>query len=281
MCDEGRFGWKYLQSDQRLTLPEQRERGGRVLSQDWDVILKALHTSLSLAAKDPHKGIAAVFSPWMTVEEAYLLASYLKSLTTNLTLAMGPVRTVGEDDRYPKDLHGRLVEPTKFTIRAEKSPNRRGVELIVQHFGGGPAQMGDVLGRAASGDFAAVYLVGGDPAGWISEEQAAALDSVKLVIVQDILSSAASRRADFVLAGGSFAERDGTFVNHAGLAQGIRRAVHGPGESRPDGRILWELSARRGMYQASAMRREMSQSVPALAEMSVGELGEYGVNVGQ
>jgi NADH-quinone oxidoreductase subunit G len=281
MCDEGRFGWKYMQSDERLTLPEQRERGGRVLSQDWDVILKALHTSLSTAAKDPRKGIAAVLSPWMTVEEAYLIASYLKSLTTNVTLAMGPVRTVGEDDRYPKDLHGRPLEPTKFTIRAEKCPNRRGVEIILQHFAGGVVPMGDVLGRAASGDFAAVYLVGGDPAGWISEEQAAALDSLKLVVVQDIFPSPASRRADFVLAGGSFAERDGTFINHAGLAQAIRRAVHGPGESRPDGRILWELAARRGMYQANAMRRELAQSVPALAELSVGELGEYGVNVGQ
>ena len=39
---------------------------------------------------------------------------------------MGPVHTVGEDDKYPKDVHGRPIEPTKFTIRAEKCPNRRG-----------------------------------------------------------------------------------------------------------------------------------------------------------
>ena len=31
MCDEGRFGWKYMHSDERLTLPEQRRRRqGRV-----------------------------------------------------------------------------------------------------------------------------------------------------------------------------------------------------------------------------------------------------------
>ena len=71
--------------------------------------------------------------------------------------------------------------------------------------------MGDVLGRAAAGDFAALYLVGGDPEGWINEAAGGgARQSVPLVIVQDILPSPASRRATFVLPGGSFAERDGT-----------------------------------------------------------------------
>jgi NADH-quinone oxidoreductase subunit G len=279
MCDEGRFGWKYMQADERLELPVQRERGGRVLSQDWDVVLPAVHSALVSAAKDPHKGVAAVLSPWMTLEEAYLLAVYLKSLSTNVTLALGPVRVVGQDDRYPKSLRHEPVEPTKFTIRAEKCPNRRGVEIILQHFTGGVTQMGDVLGRAAAGDFAALYLVGGDPAGWISDEQAAALDKTKLVIVQDILPSAAGRRADFVLAGGSFAERDGTFVNHAGLAQEIHRSIHGPGEARPDGRILWELSARRGLYHADSLRRELAQNVPALAALGVGSLGVFGVKL--
>jgi NADH-quinone oxidoreductase subunit G len=279
MCDEGRFGWKYLMAEERLALPEQRERGGKVLSKDWDIVLPAVHSALTAAAKDPHKGLAAVLSPWMTLEEAYLLAGYLKSLATKVTLALRPVHVVGEDDRYPKDLRGKPLEPTKFTIRAEKCPNRRGVEIILNHFAGGVTPMGDVLGRASAGDFAAVYLAGGDPNGWISDEQAGALDKTKLVIVQDILPSAASRRADFVLAGGSFAERDGTFVNHAGLAQEIHRSIHGPGEARPDGRIFWELSARRGMYQPNALRREMGQNIPALAALGAGALGEFGVKV--
>jgi len=41
-------------------------------------------------------------------------------------LALGPVPKIGEDDTYPKDRKGRPVEPVKFTIRAEKCPNRRG-----------------------------------------------------------------------------------------------------------------------------------------------------------
>jgi NADH-quinone oxidoreductase subunit G len=213
----------------------------------------------------------------MTLEEAYLLASYLKSLTQNVSFAMGPVRTMGEDDKYPKDVHGRPMEPVKFTIRAEKCPNRRGVEAMLRHYAGDVVPMGDVLGRAAAGDFVAIYLVGGDPDGWITGEQAAALEQVETVIVQDILPSPASQRATFLLSVGSFAERDGTFVNHAGLAQEIRRAIRSPGEAKPDGRILWDLAGRRGLLNLASLRREMSEMIPGFGPLAAGELGEYGV----
>ena len=89
MCDEGRFGWKYIHAEERITLPEQRERGGRVISRDWDVVLPAVRRALRSGAHDPPRGIAAVLSPWMTVEEAYLLASYLKSLSANVRWRWG------------------------------------------------------------------------------------------------------------------------------------------------------------------------------------------------
>jgi NADP-dependent 3-hydroxy acid dehydrogenase YdfG len=66
----------------------------------------------------------------LTCEEAYLLAKWMKTLSGQVRLALGPVPVVGEDDTYPKDRRGRPAEPVKFTIRAEKCPNRRGVEEV-------------------------------------------------------------------------------------------------------------------------------------------------------
>jgi NADH-quinone oxidoreductase subunit G len=278
MCDEGRFGWKYMHSDERIAMPEQR-RDGKIISRDWDVILPDARRALVEASKISRKQIAAVLSPWMTVEEAYLLAIYLKSLSADVALAMGPVRIVGEDDKYPKDVHGRAVEPVKFTIRAEKCPNKRGVEAVLLHFAGEVQPMGDILGRAAAGDFSAMYLVGGDPEGWITEAQAAALEKVGTVIVQDILPSAASRRATYVLAGGSFAERDGIFVNHKGVAQEIHRSIRSPHEAKPDGRILWDLAGRRGLLNLPSLRREIGEVIAELKPLMVGELGEFGVKL--
>jgi len=278
MCDEGRFGWKYMHDESRLTMPEQR-RNGKVVSRDWDVVLPSMREALAAAGRGKKKGIAAVLSPWMTLEEAYLLTGYLKSLAAKVTFALGPVRVVGQDDKYPKDVHGQAIEPVKFTIRAEKCPNRRGVDAILSHHVGSVATMGDLLGRAASGDFAAVYLVGGDPEGWFNEAHAGALENVETVIVQDIRPSAASARATFVLPGGSFAERDGTFVNHAGLAQEIHRSIRSPGEAKPDGRILWDLAGRRGLFNAAALRKEMGEKIKGFEPLAVGKLGEFGVRL--
>jgi NADH-quinone oxidoreductase subunit G len=278
MCDEGRFGWKYIHDEARLTLPEQRQNG-RVVSRDWDVIMPALREALVAAGRNKKKGIAAVLSPWMTIEEAYLLTNYLKSLTSKVTFAMGPVRVVGQDDKYPKDVHGKPMEPVQFTIRAEKCPNRHGVDAVLNHHVGSVATMGDLLGRAEAGDFAAVYLVGGDPEGWFKDVQAAALEQVETVVVQDILPSAASARAHFVIPGGSFTERDGTFVNHSGLAQEIHRAIRSPGEAKPDGRILWDLAGRRGLFNVAALRKEIGEKIKSLAPLTVGKLGEYGVKL--
>jgi NADH-quinone oxidoreductase subunit G len=278
MCDDGRFGWKYIHSDQRLKHPEVSQ-GDRRNAVDWDTALTATRSALQNAAKSNPKGVAAVLSPWMTVEEAYLLAKYLKSLSPDIRLALGPVRVEGQDDHYPKDVRGNAQEKIKFTIRAEKCPNRRGVELILQHFQGSIINIGDILGDAAEGRIDTLYFIGGDPRGGLDESKAAALAKVKTLIVQDILPSPVSARAHIVLAGGSFAERDGTFVNHAGLAQAIHRSIRSPEEARPDGRILWDLSNRKGLFNADVIRKEIGTEIPAALALATGKLCESGVKV--
>lgn len=275
MCDEGRFGWKYTHSDQRLTSPEARTNG-HVTSSDFDSVLTSVRSALKKAAQG--KGsIAAVLSPWMTVEEAYLLAGFLKSLSGEVTLAMGPVRIEGNDQQFPKDIKGNVVEPVKFTIRAEKAPNRAGVEAVLSHFAGDVMPFEELLRLSSAGQFSAVYLVGGDPEGWISEIQAEAFSKIETVIVQDILPSPVLKHATHVLPSGTFVEREGVFVNHKGLAQMIRRSVRGPDGTRPDGRLLWELAERTGLIQTDALRSEIATAIPALAAINNPELKVNGV----
>jgi predicted molibdopterin-dependent oxidoreductase YjgC len=134
----------------------------------------------------------------------------------------------------------------------------------------------EIVRLSSTGRFSAVYLVGGDPNGWISEIQAEAFSDVESVIVQDILPSAVLQHATHVLPSGTFVERDGVFVNHAGLAQVIRRSVRGPDGTRPDNRLLWELTERRGLVQLDALRAEIA-TVPALETLTSASLKEDGV----
>ena len=47
MCDEGRFGWKYLHAEERLTVPELKRRDGSLVSRDWDAVLAAVRDARS------------------------------------------------------------------------------------------------------------------------------------------------------------------------------------------------------------------------------------------
>ena len=282
MCDEGRFGWKYTHSDQRLSAPEIRTNG-QVTSRDWDQVLASARTALRKTALAGKTKIAAVLSPWMTVEEAWILASFLKSLSPQAVLAMGPVRVTGKDEHFPKDVKGNVVEPVKFTIRAEKCPNRAGVQAVLSHFTGDVMPFEELLRLASNGQFGAVYLAGGDPESWISEIQAEAFSKVETVIVQDFLASPVLKHATHVLPSGTFVEREGVVINHKGLAQLIRRSVRGPDGTRPDSRILWELTERSGLVQTDTVRSEIASGIPALAGLSDPALKADGVllNVAQ
>lgn len=342
MCDEGRFGWKYIHSEDRLLAPrvgrlteggddeleasvpeladaaevtdaaafvgsvhlgwQHSELHGHDMPlptnidlppdmaavDPWPATLAATRAAIRAAMEQDPQGFVVIFSPMMTVEEAYLLAKFFRSGSARPTLALGPVPMVGEDDRYPKDYKGDQPAPeeTRFTIRAEKCPNRRGVELVLKHFQGEVIRFETVLQRLQGDDFSGAYVVGGytgsHPVGdGFSAEAVQAFSRLSCLIVQDILRSPLTDVATVVLAGGSFAEREGTFVNHAGLAQAIRPVIRPVGDARADGRILFELAGRIGLFNAAVIRREIAKEIPAFAALASGELGELGTFLNQ
>jgi NADH-quinone oxidoreductase subunit G len=279
MCDEGRLGYKYVNSAERILHPSAR-RDGKLTPAPWHEVLPALRTQLEELAARNAAAVSGVLSPFLTCEEAYLLAKYLKGLSGEVRLALGPVPVVGQDDTYPKDRRGRPVEPVKFTIRAEKCPNRRGVEEVLRHFQGEVIGFDQVIRAAQEGQTRAVYLTAGyppRPGGWISEDQARALEKLSLLIVQDLLPSPVSELAHFLLPAAAWAEKDGTFVNHAGLAQAIHWAVTPAGECRTDGQVFLELLQRRGLIHAPTLRAELGRAIPYFAKLVEAEPGEQGV----
>lgn len=280
MCDEGRFGYGYIHAEERIRVPEQKDGPPATNGQPgprWAETLNHVRESFKQIAKKNGQQIAAVFSPWMTCEDAYLLASWLKKLSPKVRLVAGPIPVVGEDDHYPKDFRGEPVEPTRFTIRAEKCPNRLGVAAVLAHFEPVAQAFEWVREAASSGQLQATYVVGGGPLNWLADDDIKALAKVPLLVVQDILRSALTDAAHVVLPGASFNEKDGTYVNHAGLAQMIFRATHPVSEGYNDARIFMELARREGLFNAKSLRQEMAQQISALRPLSVGDLGPTGV----
>jgi NADH-quinone oxidoreductase subunit G len=290
MCDEGRFGFKYIHDEKRLKYPRLKSVSSSPASSGasgqasdlsfadpWPTILAEAKKRIQQAIQNDPSGFVAVLSPLMTVEEAYLLASYLKGIDPRTKLTLGPVPIVGSDDLYPKGPKGEPPAPgkVKFTIRAEKCPNRLGVEAVLRHFERSVIHA-DSLGKSSA---SAWYVVGGYSSGWVTEKLNQAVGTPSLLIVQDIFPSPLSDRADIVLAAGSFAERDGTYVNHAGLAQAAHASIRPPEEARADGRILMELAGRSGLFNAMALRKEIGNAIAELSAIAPGDLGEHGVRL--
>lgn len=296
MCDEGRFGFKYIHDERRLTRPKLSDAvagaanrksqaittagsGDLSFADPWTDVMEVARGKIKEAVKTDARGFVAVLSPFMTVEEAYLLASFLKGLDKRVRLVLGPVPMVGSDDKYPKGPKGEspAEDKVRFTIRAEKCPNRLGVEAVLRHFEGQVTTLEQMMAGANATSW---FLVGGNSEGWVTESIDRAVGQPGLLIVQDIFPSPLSERADILLPSGSFAEREGTYVNHSGLAQAAQAAVRCPGDARADGRILLELAERKGLFNAMAIRKEVGNAIPSLVALAEGDLGEHGAKIG-
>ena len=248
MCDDGRYGYHHANAGDRFTQPLIKF-DGRFRPATWTQVTPLLKKELEAAAK-----LTVVLSPFLTVEEAFLFALAFTRNAKPARLVLGPVPVIGEDDRYPKDVKGHAVEPTKFTIRAEKCPNRRGVEAVLQQFQGSVIPFADVVRE----QIPAMWFVGGYP---VKEHLEAALHSnwkaPAMLIAQDLFPTLLTASAKIVLPATAAFEKDGTFVNHAGIAQSFPRATRPPTEVRTELQVAFDLLARRGLVQADVVRTEM------------------------
>ena len=92
---------------------------------------------------------------------------------------------------------------------------------------------------------------------------------LELLVVQDQFSTHIGSYAHVLLPGVSFAEKEGTFTSMERRVQRVRKAIEPVGESRPDWKILCDLSTGMGYpmkYQAPAeVMEEIASLVPSYA----------------
>jgi NADH-quinone oxidoreductase subunit G len=127
----------------------------------------------------------------------------------------------------------------------------------------GGRDVNGIIAGCKSGDIEVLYLLGAD------EIDTSDLGSA-FVVYQGHHGDRGARRADVVLPGAAYTEKDGTYVNTEGRVQLARRAVFPPGEAREDWKIVRALSGAIGRplpFDAlRELRRHMWEKYPVLAE---------------
>ena len=249
ICDEGRRGFKYVHADQRLK--SSQDRSGDVVN---DIsATEAINKTNELLApyfNDNGKKVAVVISPQASIEEQYLLAKWARDNSNDVVLVAGAVFSDGEDYTFKGG----------FTVKAEKVANKNGMAAILDHFGGDLLKLVDLPAAVKSGRIEAVVISGGYPwHNWCPDDMVADLRQAKVLIVNDILESELTHRADVVLAGSSWAEKAGSFVNDQKMVQSFDQALAPVGSAKSDAEILWQLANTTEAFDLSALRLQMGR----------------------
>ena len=125
--------------------------------------------------------------------------------------------------------------------------------------GEGGRDLAGILEGAGKGEIEAVFLLGAD------EIDMAALGSA-FVIYQGHHGDAGAHRADVILPGAAYTEKNGTYVNTEGRVQLARLAAFPPGDAREDWTILRALSAALGQPlpydNLGELRQDLVQANP-------------------
>ncbi len=262
ICNDGRYDYPHVHDPRRLAQPFRREGENRI-ELDWATLPAELTQRLKEAGH-----LAVVVSPHLTVEEAYLLCRFVRGLDANARLVLRRIPVVGDDERFPKG----------FVISAEKCPNRRGVEAIIAHFAHGVTTFDEFLPELDRGSVDAVWVSGGYKEDWIDEDTARRFQRLKLSVVQDLFPSPLSALATYVLPSAAYAERDGSYVNRSDRLQSAGWAIRPPAGVRTEGSLLWELSARKGLYNATAVLQELAREIMYFSA-AVGQMPDTGIDL--
>jgi len=245
MCDIGRFGYHWIESDQRVRRPLVRS-GEAHQPAAWHDALPQLAARLTAAGQSNPDGIRFLASAHASNEELFLI----KQLTDTL---------LGSDARVVSVTWKTSVKQqpaqVKFKVPAVDAPNVNGARalgLVAGEVGTEPpaADISALRAAVEAGRVSALYVFDPGPEGSMGDTSwiAAARSSGKLplLIVQGVLMTDLSRTADFVLPGASFVEKEASYTNEQGRIQGTAASIPTPGDAMEDWQILVNLSTALG-----------------------------------
>jgi NADH-quinone oxidoreductase subunit G len=259
ICDTGRYHFGFVDAPTRLAAPARRGSGGAA-EISWDEAVTGVAEALR---RHPPEQVAVLASPQMANEDLMALRRVLEARGITQAASEVPPAAPAEGD--------------DFLLRADRTPNRRGAELL--GLGGDAAA---VLAAARAGRLRCLWVFHHDllAAGWAASDAAEALGRVETVIFTGTNANATSDRAHWVLPAAAWVEREGTFTNFEGRVQRFRTAVEPLAGALPEwdllGRVLGALDGTPAGNRAEHWFRDLAAAVPAFAGMTYQAIGDAG-----
>ena len=141
----------------------------------------------------------------------------------------------------------------------------------------------EIFDSAINKDVKAVWIIGEDivQTDPNSKHVFDAMNSLELLVVQEIIMSETAKLANVVLPGTTFLEKDGTFTNTERRIQRVNKAVEPLPGTKPDGVIVTDMMQKLGFnqpdYDADEVLAEIADVVPFFKGVTRERLGKLGL----
>ncbi len=250
MCDAGRYGYKFIDRE-------------RLLEADWEDLLGQTAGALNaFFEKRGKEAFSVLVSPQLANEELFVAKKFFESLGLRQVALLSPNPPGDEDD---------------FLIKSDKNPNTRGAEAIGFSKISPQKLMEGIEKRTIKG----MYAFGQDVEALFNGKNLT--DKLELLIFQGSNRNSTVSKAHFVLPSATYAEKEGTFTNHAGRVQRFWKALEPLGASLPDAEILRRLSEKMGKPVAAGTPESifsaLAGAIPAFRGLSYETLGKEGIKI--
>jgi NADH-quinone oxidoreductase subunit G len=260
MCDYGRLNFKFLEAENRLLEPQIRSEG-RLVAVDWPIAIEQAALQLKQFSGAE---IAIVASGRMTNEELWLTLQLAKSLDVEM-IDIVPRRGPGDD----------------ILLSEDRNPNTNGARLIFRSTSEPGAKLLAIADAVKSGQIKALAIFKENTMHLgIPVEQLAQLP---VFIAMNSLPNDATEKATVILPACGFAEKRGSMINGKGRLQRLNRAVRPPGNGRDDWEILrdllQEIVGGDSLHSMDDVFRNISETVPQFAGLSLSKIGDLGVHI--
>ncbi len=263
ICDEGRYGYTFVDDPDRVKFPTRRD-GDSLVELGWEEAVADVAAALSRYRPEE---IAVIASPRMSNEDLFALKRVLGGRAAHIGFRVPPLERGDEDD---------------LLLRADRNPNTHGAELI-----GLDGDAAGILDAARAGRVKCLWVFHHDlfASAWPAADVTAALRAVPTLIWSGTNANRTSALAHLVLPSAAWVERDGTFTNFQGRVQRFRAALDPLGESLADWDVLGRLGAALGVAtpapadgttRAEYWFRDLAATVPAFGGMSYRTVGDAG-----
>jgi NADH-quinone oxidoreductase subunit G len=261
MCDIGRFEYKWIESDARLTRPLMK-KAGAFANATWPEAIRAAADKLVVKADSKPRFLISAHA---SHEEMYLSARIAQHLLGDDAQQGIAVSWSAREKEQPAG--------SKFDVPPVDAPNVAGARafgLTTVPAGTQQPDLSALRTEIAAGRVSTLYVVDPGPEGsigdvrWIIEARQAG--TLPTLIVQSVVMSPLVQAADIVMAGACWIEKDAAYTNQQGLLQAASRVIPPPGEALDDSQILVQLGVALGagftFRSADEIRTDIAAALP-------------------